>query len=162
MGCGKSTLGKQLAKQLGWDFVDSDTLIEQFAQMSIEDIFTHKGETYFRELESEVLQLISEKDNCVVATGGGMPCYFSNMEFINETGLSMYIKMDFKSLTNRIFHSKKQRPLTKNKSEEELQMYIKESLQKREEFYSQSKIIIEGLNLNYMDLLRAYENYKYN
>ena len=93
MGCGKSTIGRTLAKQLGVRFLDMDTLLEQRCGKSVAEIFTETGETGFRQSEREVLAELTSEREAIVATGGGAPCFFDNMETMNRAGLTVYFKM---------------------------------------------------------------------
>jgi shikimate kinase len=90
MGCGKSTIGKKLAKTLSCKFIDLDKYIERKTGESIQQIFKEKGEKYFRVLETESLMEICESDNLVIATGGGTPCFFDNMQRILARQLFHY------------------------------------------------------------------------
>lgn len=149
MGCGKSTLGKKLAKKLGLDFYDLDKCIEEKAQLSIANIFKTKGEEQFRKLESEqLISLINNKSNYVVALGGGAPCFNDNMKLINEAGTSIYLKYNEGILASRLINAKAERPLIANKTKEELIDFISKLLSEREQFYNQSKIVVEGNNIS--------------
>ena len=93
MGCGKSTAGKKLASVLNWSFIDLDRKIEAHAGMTIPEIFSKHGESFFREVESEVLRSFQTLSEVVISTGGGTPCHGDNMDFMTETGLTLYLKM---------------------------------------------------------------------
>lgn len=148
MGCGKSTLGKKVAKKLDLPFFDLDKCIEEKAGVSISEIFKTKGEEYFRALESKVLiSLINNQDNYVLSLGGGAPCFNDNMKLINELGTSIYLKYNEGILASRLINSKAERPLIANKTKEELIDFISKLLSKREQFYNQSKIVVEGNNI---------------
>lgn len=162
MGCGKSTLGKPLAKTMGYDFIDSDQYIEQIYNKSVEEIFLTETENGFREKELEFLKNISKRDNTVISTGGGMPCFNNNIDLINSIGISIYIKIPPKTILHRIVNSKKKRPLLQNKTELELLEYIESTLKHRELFYSKSKITIEGISITYKDIMDTLENFKLN
>lgn len=144
MGSGKSSLGKRLAKKLDYTFSDIDEEVEALAGISIPDIFLRHGESRFRQLEKEALHQTVHFHKAVIATGGGTPCFFDNMEFINTHGVSVYLRMSSASLAYRLEHAQKQRPLVENYAGEELLNYIEEKLQEREPFYLQSKCIIKG------------------
>jgi shikimate kinase len=154
MGVGKSSKGRKLAKRLGIRFADMDMVIEEQEGLSIEEIFRVKGEDWFRAKEKEVLhQLGGIKEDMVISTGGGVPCFNNNMEFINSTGISIYLKMSPAALVNRLTRSEKPvRPLLKGKSEEELLEFIKNRLSEREQFYLQSKLVVQAENLKIEDL----------
>jgi shikimate kinase len=143
MGCGKTTFGRKLAKKLKYDFIDSDALIEEQENMKISDIFKEKGEEYFRSLEKLFIQTLENKNNKIVATGGGMPCFEDNMEKLNQVGLTIYLKRPTLELVYRLLRSKKERPLTKEKQKEELKVFINNLIEKREKYYLKSKFILE-------------------
>lgn len=153
MGCGKTTLGKKVANQLKYDFIDLDQLIEKRAYLTINEIFTKKGEEFFRVLEKQLLIELSLSENTVVAVGGGTPCYFTNMEIMNQTGETFYFQRPVKELFNRIVNARDNRPLVKDKSEEELLVYIEDLLNKREAFYLKSKFTIPRNKLTVHDLV---------
>lgn len=144
MGSGKSTLGKRLMSELGWEFVDLDDFFEERHQMTIKQYFAQFGEDAFRLAEKELLLNVSQKERLIVATGGGAPCYFNNMQVMNNTGLTIYIKLSIETLAGRLSGARQVRPLVAGKSGDELHQYIKEKLIEREGFYSQAKVIADG------------------
>lgn len=143
MGSGKSTIGKGLAKELNLQFIDLDTFIEERNHKTIPEIFALHGENEFRLLEQKALLEVSTFENVVVATGGGAPCFFNNMEVIKTTGKSVYLNGTPRILADRLRHSKTERPLIKGKSEEELIQFINETLDKRDRWYKQADLIID-------------------
>jgi shikimate kinase len=146
MGSGKSTIGKQLAPMLDLEFIDLDRYIENRWFRPIPQIFKEDGEEGFRKIEQKALTEVSEFENVVIATGGGAPCFFNNMELMNETGTTVYLAPDNNTLTERLLQSKSERPLIKGKSKEELRSFITETIKLRELFYNKSKIIIRANN----------------
>ena len=152
MGSGKSSIGKVLATQLGCDFIDLDLFIEKEYQMTIPQIFSTKGEKEFRAMEHNALKKVIEKNNIVVACGGGTPCYYNNMELMNNNGNTVYIKMSADALVKRLLTLKDKRPLIENKSEEELRVFVKRQLEKREDAYHQAQYIVKGKDLNVNEL----------
>lgn len=139
MGCGKSTLGRRLSKHLDLQFVDMDHYIEERNCKTIPQIFQEEGEAEFRLKEKKALEELSEFNNIVIATGGGAPCFFDNMEVMNQTGKTVYLNISPDILADRLLKSKTERPLIKGKSRKELVSFIDETLNKRNEFYKQAK-----------------------
>jgi shikimate kinase len=136
MGCGKSTLGRKLARHAGLQFIDMDQYIEERNYKTIPQIFAEEGEAEFRKKERKALEELSEFTDVVIATGGGAPCFFDNMDLMNRTGKTIYMDIDPKILATRLLKSKTERPLIKGKSEEELVHFIGETLEKRNVYYS--------------------------
>lgn len=121
MGCGKSTLGKKIAKKLNIPFIDSDQEIERLEGISVSEIFALKGEKYFRKLEHDFLLKLKESqsntaEKIVLSCGGGMPCFFDNMQLLNELGASFYVKLSAFELAKRLTLAKTKRPLIQGKS----------------------------------------------
>lgn len=146
MGCGKTTIGKRLAKSLGWDVIDMDSRIESRYRKTIPDIFASEGEESFRKKERFILEELSALENVVVSTGGGAPCFFDNIDVMNSSGLCVYIRMTPEALAARLKNAKANRPLLKDKTEEELTNFIKEQLEKRRAFYEQARYVIDNDN----------------
>ncbi len=147
MGCGKSTLGKRLAKKLNYSFLDMDKVIEAETGMKVPDIFAKLGEDAFRVLEEKVLRDTATVDNAVIATGGGMPCHFDNMDFMLEHGTTVYIQMEAENLAERIENSHKVRPLVENINGKELIDTIQERLSQREPYYMRAHCTARGESL---------------
>lgn len=148
MGSGKSTVGRQLARALNYTHVDLDVLFEEEYKITIVDFFSKYDENAFRLIEHNLLQKTFTLENHVISTGGGTPCFNSNMDLINLNGVSVYIKMHPKSLFTRLVNSKRTRPLTAGLDEIQLQMSIEENLALREKYYSQSKIQVKGEDID--------------
>lgn len=153
MGSGKSTAGKKLAAKLGFEFIDLDKFIEKETGKTIPEIFSEKGEGEFRALENNALKKLITMENIVVSCGGGTPCYYGNMELMNNNGITIYLKMSADALASRLLKAKDQRPLIEGKTEEELRNYITEHLEKREDIYHQAQYIVKGKNLNVDELV---------
>ncbi|MDX2249212.1 MAG: shikimate kinase [Bacteroidia bacterium] len=145
MGAGKTTLGKEAAKWMGWDFVDLDHFIEAEEGTTIRQIFEANGESFFREIERESLRKIARSSgkNRIVATGGGAPCYGDNMALINELGISIYLKASVEMLYNRLRLQKDERPMIRAVADENLPGFIQNLLEKREPFYQKAHFTLE-------------------
>lgn len=160
MGSGKSYWSKVLAQQLQLTAYDLDAMIEHNEQQSIATIFQQKGEIYFRQLETDTLKIFAEKDNFVVATGGGTPCFNNNMEWMNEHGITVWINESIKILMNRLRNEKEERPLIKDVDNNELEAFIVDKLKERKVFYLQANYIFNGKDLANDVLLNILKNVK--
>jgi len=153
MGSGKSTTGKRLASQLKWSFVDLDEKIESMEGMNIPAIFSLKGESFFRKLESEALRELQSESRIVISTGGGTPCFGDNMEFMLESGLTIYLRMTPSGLKRRLVRSSEGRPLLKDIDKGDLDQFIAGKLADREKWYSRAEITIDVPNSDLSHLL---------
>ena len=153
MGSGKSTTGRRLSSRLKWSFVDLDEVIERNEGMNIPAIFSVKGESFFRELESKALRELQSESRIVISTGGGTPCFGDNMEFMLESGLTIYLRMTPSSLKRRLARSSEGRPLLKDIDKRDLEGYITAKLSDREKWYSRAEITIDVLNTDLSYLL---------
>lgn len=143
MGSGKTTIGRRLAKELDLQFVDLDLFIENRYHKKVRDIFQEAGEEEFRKIEEEILKEVSCFENVIIATGGGTPCFFDNMELMNQLGKTVYLKTSVTDLAKRLMQGKENRPLIKDKTSEELLEFIHESLEKRKIHYNKSSLIFD-------------------
>ena len=143
MGAGKTTVGKALAADLGLTFYDLDWYITMRYHRSVPEIFAERGEEGFRDLERRMLHEVAEFENVVVSCGGGTPCFFDNMEYMNSLADTIYLKAEPDVLAKHLKMGKGKRPLIEGKTPEELESYIHESLQARETYYSQAKYTID-------------------
>ena len=148
MGAGKTTVGKALSKELGIPFYDLDWYIESRMRKTVKQLFDERGEEGFRRIERNMLHEVAEFENVIVSCGGGTPCFFDNMEYMNQQGETVYLQASPEVLYGHLLMGKGVRPLLLGKSKEELMVYIKEQLQKREHFYSQAR---HTLNVDLMD-----------
>jgi shikimate kinase len=153
MLCGKTTVSKKLANKLNFDFIDTDSFIENNVHYTINDIFEKFSQDVFRKIEHNTLLDIIKKDNIIVSTGGGMPCFNDNMQIIKENGISIYLQMNANEIFSRLKLSKHPRPLLKNLKEDEILSFIENDIKERERFYLQSNIITSGLSFNIEDIL---------
>lgn len=144
MGCGKSTLGRKLSEQLNIPFIDLDKYIEQKYFKSIPQIFAEEGETEFRKKEQKALREVADFERIIVATGGGAPCFFDNMELMNQAGLCVFLDVPTAELADRLSQSKTERPLIKGKSKEELLAFIENAMAVRRPFYEKARCILRG------------------
>ena len=144
MGSGKTTIGAKLAKKLGFEFIDIDHFIENRQRKTISEIFSEKGEDAFRLIEHNALEEISLFENVVISTGGGAPCFYNNMELMNKSGFTVYLKTSPEELTKRLSNAKNERPLLKGKTTEEMQVFIAENLEKRNHYYNQARLIFDA------------------
>lgn len=141
---GKSTLGKRMADTLHYRFVDTDRFIVREEGRSIADLFAQKGEAYFREVERRVLRTIRPGQSIVVSTGGGMPCFHDNMNYINATGVSVFLDVPVAVLHRRVVaHAQHDRPLY-SPADPDLLQRLQERYQARLPFYSQATVRVSG------------------
>ncbi len=144
MGCGKSGSGRKLARELSFEFADMDADIEAAEGMRVADIFQTHGEPYFRRCERRVLEGYLERDNLVVATGGGVPCHGDNMDLMNRGGVTIYMKMSPAKLVARLQgEGRAKRPLIAGMDDEALLLYIEAHLPQREAYYAKSHLTID-------------------
>lgn len=139
MGAGKTTLGKAFARELGVPFIDLDWYIEERFHKSIGELFQERGEDSFRELEKSMLHEVAEFEDVIISTGGGTPCFFDNMEFMNAHGQTVLLNVHPDVLFNRLRVATQQRPILQGKTDEDLRAFIVEALTKRAPFYFQAR-----------------------
>ena len=144
MGAGKTTLGKAFSRELGLTFIDLDWYIEERFHKTVQQLFSERGEQGFRELEQKMLHEVAEFEDVVISAGGGTPCFFDNMDYMNACGDTVFLQVEPEVLFRRLKVAKQQRPLLANKSDEELMNFICEALQKRHPFYSQAKFLFRA------------------
>ena len=153
MGSGKTHWGRVWAKENGVDFYDLDELIEKEERRSITAIFEENGEHYFRKKETEELKNFAEKENFLLACGGGAPCFNDNMQWMNDNGTTVYLSASPQYLFEKVIAEKAKRPLIKNLNPEELLSFIQQKLKEREPVYRQAKIILQVSDLDNGSLL---------
>jgi len=157
MACGKTTLGKELAHKLDLSFLDLDKYLEKKYFKTISQIFEEEGESGFRLKEQACLQEVSEFEDVVIATGGGAPCFFDNVQVMNRTGVCIFLDVEADELAERLRHSKSERPLVKGKSPEELVGFIEGMLEKRRPYYEQAEYTLTGGNITVSEILSRIE-----
>ena len=143
MGSGKSTLGKNLAETLNYDFIDSDLWIEKEQGISIDSIFSSKGEAFFRELELKFIQNLNQFNPTIIATGGGLPCFNGNIEKLKEIGMVIYLKVSPEIIFERIKFDDR-RPLLNKQDDHEKIDFIQNKLKERNVFYLQAHFTIDA------------------
>lgn len=158
MGAGKSTAGKLLATKLNLKFIDLDEEIEKAEGKTVDAIFEMRGEEYFRNAEKEMLQKIVAENDVVIATGGGTPCFFDNMEMMNQNGITVFLQMSPGSLFVRLMKSKKERPLLKNLTDIALMEFIRTHALVRERFYKKAQFTVNAENLKGKNLNELAKN----
>jgi shikimate kinase len=138
-------------------FIDLDDIIEQQEGKTITEIFEQNGEDYFRQVESDTLKTFSKRSNCIIACGGGTPCFNKNMEWMNENGTTVYLSATAHDILKRVVNEQKEkRPLIKNFSPQDLKDFIENKLKEREPFYTQAKITlpVTGVDSDTINLLQ--------
>ena len=145
MGCGKSSLGRKIAKSANMRFVDMDSLIEQKEGASVSDIFAYAGEEYFRRTERNLIEeLAQSEDDMVISTGGGVPTWQDNMERMNSIGESFYLRRSAQQIASRLSpHGRQKRPKLRGLSDEELVEFMTRNMAEREPFYQKATHIVE-------------------
>ena len=140
MASGKTTFGKALSEKTGKKFIDLDEFIENSMGCSISEIFQKQGEEGFRKIEKEKLIEIADTEDAIIACGGGTPCFFDNMDLINHSGVTVFLKASVPVLVQRLVNENSKRPLVSGKTPEEIATLIKKQLRIRESFYSRAQI----------------------
>lgn len=148
MGAGKTTVGKALAAELGLRFYDLDWYIESRMRKTVAQLFAELGEEGFRRIERNMLHEVAEFEGVLISCGGGTPCFYDNMQYINHQGLTLYLKASPEVLYKHLKMGKSVRPLLLNKTPEEVQRFISEQLKAREQFYTRAQFT---LDVNLMD-----------
>lgn len=144
MGSGKTHWGRLLSEKLGIRFFDLDEQVTEHAGKPIPEIFAAEGEEQFRLLEKDVLHIITEShDNFVMACGGGSPCYFNNIEYMNTAGTTVWINTPQDTLHKRLVVEKDKRPLIKDLTDEQLRNFIQKKFSDRRIYYEQADIAID-------------------
>lgn len=144
MGAGKTTLGKAFAREMGLTFIDLDWYIEERFHKTVRQLFEERTENGFRELEKKMLHEVADFENVIIATGGGTPCFFDNMDYMNQSGETVFLNATEETLFRRLRIAKQQRPLLAQKTDEELKAFIGEALAARMTHYSKAKHIFSA------------------
>jgi len=154
MGSGKTTVGKALSKEMNMFFYDLDWYIESRMHKSVKQIFDERGEDGFRQIEYNMLHEVAEFENVIISCGGGTACFFDNIDYMNAQGETVYLKATPEVLYGHLKMGKTVRPLLLNKTADEVQVFIREQLEKREPFYSKAKHTLD------VSLMDNYEKIK--
>ena len=139
MGSGKTTLGKAFARAMNLQFIDLDWYIEERLRKTVTELFAERGEDGFRIIEKNMLHEAGEFEDTIIAAGGGTPCFFDNMEYMNNMGDTVFLEASDEALLRRLKAGKSKRPLLANKTDDELMDTITTALKKRLPFYQQAK-----------------------
>ena len=165
-GSGKSSLGRRLAHSLGYSFVDTDNRVEQSVGASIADIFYYEGEVYFRQAERDVLESLAQEDmsrGLVVATGGGMPVWQDNMEWMNSHGITIYLVRPAEQILSRLTdYGREKRPMFRGKSDEELRAFMAQQMTEREPYYTKAHIVVDCSSMGDAQVVEYIVNKIYN
>ena len=143
MGSGKTTVGKALSKQTGLMFYDLDWYIENRRRKKVSQLFEEVGEEAFRKIEHNMLHEVAEFEDVIISCGGGTPCFFDNIDYMNQQGQVVYLKATPEVLYSHLLMAKTERPLLKGKTPEQLIAFIKEQLAYREQFYSKARYTLD-------------------
>ena len=154
MGSGKTTVGKALSKETGMMFYDLDWYIESRMRKTVAEIFAERGEESFRRMEYNMLHEVAEFEDVIISCGGGTPCFYDNMDYLNRQGEVVYLKASPETLYKHLLMAKVERPLLKDKTSEELIDYITGHLKSREPFYQKARYTLN------VDLLDDYNKIK--
>ena len=155
MGAGKTTVGRALARELGLQFYDLDWYIESRRHRTVGQLFAEVGEDVFRQIERNMLHEVAEFEDVVVSCGGGTPCFFDNMDYLNQQGQVVYLKCTPEVLCGHLAMSRNDRPLLRGKSRDELLAFITEQLSRREPFYSKARYTVDVTLLDNSDKIKV-------
>lgn len=149
MASGKTTFGSALAEKLGTSFIDLDSYIEQQCGKTISDIFAEEGEEKFRSIEKEMLRkAVESQQDVVMACGGGTPCFFDNMKFLNDNGVTVFLETSIPVLISRLQEENAKRPLVSGKTDDEIRQKVLTQLCERLPHYMEAKLKWQGDDLN--------------
>lgn len=154
MGSGKTHWGRRLGAKLNLPFYDLDTVIVEQEQKTVADIFAEKGEEYFRNVEKDTLERISEEqESFILSCGGGTPCFFNNIEFMKKNGKVIWLNTSVDMLTQRLHKERMSRPLISEIDDEDLRRYIIKKLSERRMYYQQADVTVGEENTNLDELI---------
>lgn len=161
MGCGKTTLARKLARRLGVRAVDTDEAVERSEGASVADIFRYEGEEHFRRIERRVLEEISQSLECaVVSTGGGLPAWGDNMEFMNAAGRTVYLRRTAEQIASRLSpYGRRKRPRLRGLGDAELVEFMRGDIASREPYYSRAQLVIDCAGRSDEEIAAIIENW---
>jgi shikimate kinase len=154
MGSGKTTVGKALAKELGLPFYDLDWYIESRMRKKVSQIFAERGEEGFRQIERNMLHEVAEFEDVVVSCGGGTPCFFDNIDYMNSKAQVVWLRCEPEVLQKHLLMGKGDRPLLKGKNPDELLVFIREQLAYREQFYAKANYQLDVTLMDNFDKIK--------
>jgi shikimate kinase len=159
MGSGKTHWGKLLSERLKVPFFDLDTVITETEGKTISEIFSEKGEEYFRYREKEILEnLVARQPEFIVSSGGGTPCFFNNIEFMKKNGQVIWLNTTVETLKQRLLRERMSRPLIRNIGEAELKAYIIRKLGERKMYYEQADVMVNEESILLDPLIQLLKN----
>lgn len=158
MASGKTNLGREMAEVAGFSFIDLDELFEEKYKVSILEFFEKYGEDLFRKFEQEILLETAAIDNAIISTGGGTPCFFDNMDFIQVNGRSVYLKMPVSLLAARLSTIRRKRPLLKDVRSPDMEDHVARQLKERESFYLRADVIANGPEFDAGEIVRQVQS----
>jgi shikimate kinase len=161
MGCGKSSLGKKIAKAMGIRFIDTDAEVESREGATIADIFHYEGEEYFRKSERYIIEELAASDeDMVISTGGGVPLWEDNMEVMNQSGVTLCLKRTAEQIASRLSpHGREKRPKLRGLNDEELVAFMRENMAQREPYYCKAMLTIDCTPMSDAELVTMIKEY---
>ena len=159
MGVGKTYWGKLLSEHLNVYFVDLDKTLEEQLGYTVAEIFAKKGESYFRKIEANILRQQIKYGKLILSTGGGTPCFYNNIHWMNNTGKTIWLKDSIDNIYQRVINEKEKRPVISNIEDESLKKYLSELLKERTPYYNLSKFHLEANEINEQNLIKICKNY---
>lgn len=160
MGCGKSTIGRKIAQRTGLRFVDTDAQVEEREGATVFDIFRYEGEERFRAIEREVLDATIASEAAIVSTGGGLPTWRDNMEQMNQSGRTVYLRRTAENIASRLSpYGRRKRPRLRGLNDEELVRFMREDMAARETHYSKAQLVIDCDTLHDDEIITTILNF---
>ena len=149
MATGKSTIGRKVAKRTELPFFDTDKMVEESEGAECADIITYAGEEYFRGAERRALEMTAEENDAIISTGGGLPIWGDNYDWIANHGVSVYLKRTPEQILSRLSpHGRQKRPKFRGLNDEELLQFMHTHLAEREPIYMKADMVIDCSLLN--------------